>query len=288
MTAADQRVQEGYAPVNELQMYWRSLGAGGTPLVVVHGGFGIVDMFGGVLGALAARRRVVARRAAGPRPHRRRRPAVHLRGASVTTWPPSSAHLGLGPVDLLGYSLGAGACAAGRDPAPRRGPAGWSWSPAPCRRDGLVPRGPRRAWTRSAARGFDDDAALADVRRLRRGRPGRRGLPAADGQDRGAAAPALRLDARRSAASPRPRCWSTPTPTASRSAHAAEFFALLRRRPARRRLGRRPAAGGGARGPAAAHPLRRVRRAGAGRRRRRVPRPALRVSAPGGGARSRA
>src|SRR5438094_115232 len=55
-----QGYEEGYAPVGDLRLYWRSLGAGGTPLVVVHGGFGVVDMFGDVLGALAAQRRVVA------------------------------------------------------------------------------------------------------------------------------------------------------------------------------------------------------------------------------------
>jgi pimeloyl-ACP methyl ester carboxylesterase len=33
-------VTEGYAPVNGLRMYWRSYGESGTPLVVVHGGFG--------------------------------------------------------------------------------------------------------------------------------------------------------------------------------------------------------------------------------------------------------
>jgi pimeloyl-ACP methyl ester carboxylesterase len=51
---------EGYAPVNGVEMYWRSLGEGGTPLVVVHGGFGLADMFGDVLDRLAERRRVIA------------------------------------------------------------------------------------------------------------------------------------------------------------------------------------------------------------------------------------
>jgi pimeloyl-ACP methyl ester carboxylesterase len=53
-------VGEGYAPVNGLQMYWRSVGEGGTPLILVHGGFGLADMFGGLLDQLAVGRRVVA------------------------------------------------------------------------------------------------------------------------------------------------------------------------------------------------------------------------------------
>src|SRR3954453_22660531 len=53
------RVTEGYAPVNGVQMYWRSIGEGGTPLVVVHGGFGTVDTWGGLLEQLAERRRVI-------------------------------------------------------------------------------------------------------------------------------------------------------------------------------------------------------------------------------------
>ena len=99
---------EGYAPVNGVRMYWRSLGGGGTPLVVVHGGFGVVDMFGDLLGRLAEGRRVVAVELQG-----------HGRTADVDrpfrfeTFGDDLAalveHLGLGRADLLGYSLGAGA-----------------------------------------------------------------------------------------------------------------------------------------------------------------------------------
>jgi pimeloyl-ACP methyl ester carboxylesterase len=60
MSIVDAGITEGYAPVNGLRMYWRSLGEGGTPLVVVHGGFGVVDELTDQLGRLAERRRVIA------------------------------------------------------------------------------------------------------------------------------------------------------------------------------------------------------------------------------------
>lgn len=50
----------GYAPVNGVDMYWESRGSGGTPLVVVHGGYGLTSMFSDLLDDLADRRRVVA------------------------------------------------------------------------------------------------------------------------------------------------------------------------------------------------------------------------------------
>jgi pimeloyl-ACP methyl ester carboxylesterase len=50
----------GYAPVSGTDIYWESRGAGGTPLVVVHGGFGVTSMFGPVLDQLAGPRQVIA------------------------------------------------------------------------------------------------------------------------------------------------------------------------------------------------------------------------------------
>jgi len=100
-------VTEGYAPVNGVQMYWRSAGEGGTPLVVVHGGFGGVFMWDPVLERLAERRRVIAVELQG-----------HGRTADVDrpfryeTFGDDLAvlveHLELGQADLMGYSLGAG------------------------------------------------------------------------------------------------------------------------------------------------------------------------------------
>jgi pimeloyl-ACP methyl ester carboxylesterase len=109
MGAIDQTVSEGYAPVNGLQMYWRSIGDGGTPLVVVHGGFGVVEMFGDLLDRLAERRRVVAveLQGHGRTPDIDRRFSFEAFGDDLAGL---IAHLELGRADLLGYSLGAGAC----------------------------------------------------------------------------------------------------------------------------------------------------------------------------------
>jgi pimeloyl-ACP methyl ester carboxylesterase len=138
MTTTDLRVDEGYAPVTGgVQMYWRSLGQGGTPLVVVHGGFGVTTMFGDVLERLATRRRVVAVEVQGhghtadvDRPL-----AWDDLGDDVTAL---VRHLDLGPVDLLGYSLGGGVVqrAAVRHPEVVRRLVVVA---APCRREGWLP-----------------------------------------------------------------------------------------------------------------------------------------------------
>lgn len=103
-----QEVTTGYAPVNGLQMYWDSRGEGGTPLVVTHGGFGLTTMFGDLLDRLAADRQVIAVELQGhghtkdiDRPFRYETFGDDL--AALVE------HLGLGQVDLLGYSLGGGA-----------------------------------------------------------------------------------------------------------------------------------------------------------------------------------
>jgi pimeloyl-ACP methyl ester carboxylesterase len=107
MSLMQSPVSEGYAPSNGVQMYWRSLGEGGTPLVVVHGGFGSTGMMASLTARLAAGRQVIS---------------VDLQGHGHTadvdrpfgyeTFGDDLAalirQLGLGPVDLLGYSLGGG------------------------------------------------------------------------------------------------------------------------------------------------------------------------------------
>ena len=50
----------GYAPVGDVEMYWESRGSGGTPLIVVHGGFGLISMAVDLLDKLAQRRQVIA------------------------------------------------------------------------------------------------------------------------------------------------------------------------------------------------------------------------------------
>jgi hypothetical protein len=39
------QVASGYAPVNGVDMYWESRGEGEVPLIVTHGGFGLISMF---------------------------------------------------------------------------------------------------------------------------------------------------------------------------------------------------------------------------------------------------
>lgn len=109
MSADEQQITEGYAPVNGVEMYWRSQGEGGTPLVVVHGGFGLADMFGDVLDRLAEGRRVIAVELQG-HGHTRdidREFSCQAFGDDLAAL---VDHLGLGQADLVGYSLGAGAC----------------------------------------------------------------------------------------------------------------------------------------------------------------------------------
>jgi pimeloyl-ACP methyl ester carboxylesterase len=53
--------QTGYAPVNGLQMYYEIHGAGGMPLLLLHGGLFNIDLqFGQLIPGLAATRQVIA------------------------------------------------------------------------------------------------------------------------------------------------------------------------------------------------------------------------------------
>ena len=53
--------ETGYAPVNGMQMYYELHGAGGTALLLLHGGlFDIEQQFGALLPGLSAGRRVIA------------------------------------------------------------------------------------------------------------------------------------------------------------------------------------------------------------------------------------
>jgi pimeloyl-ACP methyl ester carboxylesterase len=96
------------AAVNGIELGYQTFGEprpGGTPLVLLHGGFGSVEMFGGNVAALAAGRHVIG---VDLRSHGRspladgplRFPAMADDGAAQI------AHLGIGPADVLGFSLG--------------------------------------------------------------------------------------------------------------------------------------------------------------------------------------
>jgi pimeloyl-ACP methyl ester carboxylesterase len=101
------RAESGYAPADGVDVYWESRGSGETPLVVVHGGYGLTTMFGDVLDLLAEHRRVIA---------------IELQGHGHTrdiarpfSWEGFGdqvagvvRHFG-SEADLLGWSLGGGA-----------------------------------------------------------------------------------------------------------------------------------------------------------------------------------
>ena len=99
----------GYEPVNGMEMYWEARGSGGVPLVVVHGGFGVTSMFGELLDRLADRRRVVAIELQG-HGHTRDIERAFTYEAFGDDVAGVIERLALGPADLLGYSLGGGAC----------------------------------------------------------------------------------------------------------------------------------------------------------------------------------
>jgi pimeloyl-ACP methyl ester carboxylesterase len=137
MTVVQKETAEGYAPVNGVEMYWRSVGSGGVPLVVVHGGFGTVDMFGDLADRLAQGRRVISVELQG-HGHTRDIDRPFSYEAFGDDLVALVEHLHLSRADLLGYSLGAGACvrAAIQHPDRIRRLAVVS---APARREGWYP-----------------------------------------------------------------------------------------------------------------------------------------------------
>lgn len=97
----------GYAPVNGLSMYYEIHGTG-QPLILLHGGFGLINMFGEVLPLLAQNRQVIAvdlqghgRTADIDRPLR-----LELMGDDIAAL---IKHLGFQQADVMGYSMGGGA-----------------------------------------------------------------------------------------------------------------------------------------------------------------------------------
>ena len=107
-TATAAPTASGVTPVNGIQLAWQSFGDGGpAPLILLHGGFGSVEMFGPNVAALAAGRRVIGvdlqshgRTPAADRPMRFEAMADDI--AALI------AALDLGRPDVLGFSLGGG------------------------------------------------------------------------------------------------------------------------------------------------------------------------------------
>ncbi len=93
-----------YARVNGLELYYEVHGAG-EPLVLLHGGFGSIGMFGAVLDLLAQDRQVIAvdLQAHGRTADIQRPLAYESMADDIAAL---ITHLGLKSVDIMGYSLG--------------------------------------------------------------------------------------------------------------------------------------------------------------------------------------
>ena len=105
MTTPANRRASGYAPVNGVEVYYEIHGSG-KPLVLLHGGFGALEMFGPVLTALAEKRQVIAVDLQG---HGRTLP-VDSRPMSFEAMATDVAELikwlGYEKADVMGYSMG--------------------------------------------------------------------------------------------------------------------------------------------------------------------------------------
>jgi pimeloyl-ACP methyl ester carboxylesterase len=97
--------QTGYAPVNGLQMYYEIHGAG-EPLVLLHGAFGAIDLWGPILTTLAEHHQVIAVEVQG-----------HGHTADIIDRPLGYEqladdvaalldHLAIAQADIVGYSMG--------------------------------------------------------------------------------------------------------------------------------------------------------------------------------------
>jgi pimeloyl-ACP methyl ester carboxylesterase len=99
--------QSGYAPVNGLEMYYEIRGEGGVPLLLLHGGLFNIDLqFGELLAPLAEKRQVIATdfQAHGRTNDIDDRPLTVPNLASDVV--SLLQHLGVGPVDVFGNSVG--------------------------------------------------------------------------------------------------------------------------------------------------------------------------------------
>ena len=96
----------GYAPVNGLQLYYEIHGSG-EPLLLLHGGVAASDVFDHIVPSLAASRQVVTVDLQG---HGRTRDIDRPLHYEVMADDVAALidHLGLGRIDLLGYSMGGG------------------------------------------------------------------------------------------------------------------------------------------------------------------------------------
>ncbi|MEO6013253.1 MAG: alpha/beta hydrolase [Devosia sp.] len=103
-TTMTTRPNTGYAPVNGVEIYYELHGSG-KPLVLLHGGFGSIEMFGPVLTALAEGRQVIG---IDLQAHGRTLPFDRPMsfGAFATDVAELIQWLGHEKADVMGYSLG--------------------------------------------------------------------------------------------------------------------------------------------------------------------------------------
>jgi pimeloyl-ACP methyl ester carboxylesterase len=105
MAMTETSPQTGYAPVNGLEMYYEIHGSG-EPLVLLHGAFGAIDLWGPILTTLAEHHQVIAVELQG-----------HGHTADIIDRPLGyeqladdiaalMGHLGIAQADVVGYSMG--------------------------------------------------------------------------------------------------------------------------------------------------------------------------------------
>ena len=98
--------QTGYAPVDDLNMYYEIHGLG-RPLILLHGAYMTIDMLGPILPGLAKTRQVIAVEQQG---HGHTadvdRPLTYEQMADDTA--ALARHLGIDNADVVGYSMGGG------------------------------------------------------------------------------------------------------------------------------------------------------------------------------------
>lgn len=96
----------GYADVNGVEVYYAVYGKG-DPIVLLHGGFGLIEMFGAVLGAVAENHTVIG---VDLRAHGRTQPFDRPMSfeAMATDVAELVTFLGYEKADIAGYSMGGG------------------------------------------------------------------------------------------------------------------------------------------------------------------------------------
>jgi pimeloyl-ACP methyl ester carboxylesterase len=98
--------QTGYAPLDDLSMYYEIHGEG-TPLILLHGAYMTIDLMGPIVSELAKIRQVIAVEQQG---HGRTaladRPLTYEGMADDTA--ALMRHLGIDDADVVGYSMGGG------------------------------------------------------------------------------------------------------------------------------------------------------------------------------------